>query len=66
MKTTPEELMQDTVVIDLLGTTITIEETDSVKFCDRLHRYIDNRKDRKKVMEYWPLIKVVRYVDFEF
>ena len=61
MITNPEELMQDTRVMNLLGTTITIEEMDSVKFCGLLHRYIDNGKDREKVMEFWPLIKVVRY-----
>lgn len=58
-------------VSHVLGTSKDIEETDSLRFYQRLQHYVDSKekstgdkeKDKKKErreMEYWPLIRVVR------
>ncbi|KAI5781046.1 hypothetical protein DFH27DRAFT_582577 [Peziza echinospora] len=57
---TPESLLREQSVKKLLGTTVTIKETNGARFYPKLHRYLDNKKERGKEMEYWPLIKVVR------
>ena len=55
----------------ILGTSRTIEETDSLLFYKKLQRFVDSKekstgnkdKDKKKdrkEMEFWPLIRVVR------
>ena len=58
-------------VTHILGSTRNINETDSLKFYQRLQHFVDSKekstgekdKDRKKErkeMEFWPLIRVVR------
>ena len=66
-----ETLLRDPLVQSVLGTTRSIEASESESFYGRLQRYVDSkekstndkskgqRKEKKK-MEYWPLIKVVR------
>lgn len=60
-------------VSHILGTEREIEETDSLKFYKKLQHFVDSKekikgdinKDRKKgkkELEFWPLIRVVRYV----
>lgn len=65
----------DTLLMEVsavLGTTKNIAETKSSKFYERLQGYVDSKekaggdkgeKKKKKAreMEYWPLIRVVRY-----
>lgn len=59
-------------VSQVLGATRDIEESDSLRFYQRLQHYVDSKekstgdkeKDKKKErreMEFWPLIRVVRY-----
>lgn len=65
-----DDLTHHRDVVDLLGSSKTIKESDSLRFYKRLQHYVDSKekstgdkeKDRKKTrsMEYWPLIKVVR------
>ena len=67
-----ERMLQE--VSHILGTSKNIEETDSLRFYKRLQHFVDSKekstgdkdKDKKKrekrEMEYWPLIRVVRYV----
>lgn len=52
----------------ILGTNREIKETDSSKFYRRLQQFVDSKekstgdkKKERKEMEYWPLIRVVRY-----
>ena len=58
-------------VSHILGTSRDIEETDSLRFYQRLQHFVDSKekstgnkeKDKKKErreMEFWPLIRVVR------
>ncbi len=67
--TSIEKLLQE--VSHVLGTSKNIEDTDSLRFYQRLQHYVDSKekstgdkeKDKKKErreMEYWPLIRVVR------
>ena len=67
-----EKLLQE--VSYILGSSKNIEETDSLRFYKRLQHFFDSKekstgdkeKDKKKrekrEMEFWPLIRVVRYV----
>lgn len=59
-------------VSHILGTEREIKETDSVKFYKKLQHFVDSKekstgetdKDKKKAkkeLEFWPLIRVVRY-----
>lgn len=55
-------------VSHILGTSREIKETDSMKFYRRLQQFVDSKekstgdkKKEKKEMEFWPLIRVVRY-----
>ena len=59
-------------VSHVLGTSRNIEETDSLHFYQKLQTFIDSKekttgdkeKDRgrePKAMEFWPLIRVVKY-----
>lgn len=54
-------------VSHILGTDREIKETDSVRFYQRLQRFVDSKekstgdKKEKKEIEFWPLIRVVRY-----
>lgn len=59
-------------VSHVVGTTRSIEETDSLHFYQKLQAFVDSKekstgdkeKDKKresKDMEFWPLIRVVRY-----
>ena len=70
-KTSTESLLQE--VAHILGNSKKIEETDSLRFYKRLQHFVDSKekstgdkeKDKKKdkrEMEFWPLIRVVRYV----
>jgi GTPase SAR1 family protein len=73
-KSSVEELMKHANVSTLLGSSKTIEETDSLIFYRKLQSFVDSKekttksekdksdKERRKPreMEYWPLIKVVR------
>ena len=52
----------------ILGTNREIKETDSSKFYRRLQQFVDSKekstgdkKKERKEMEFWPLIRVVRY-----
>ena len=59
-------------VSHLLGTSKTIGETDSSRFYSRLQHYVDSKekatgdkkgkKKERRDLEFWPLIRVVRYV----
>jgi hypothetical protein len=68
-KSSIEQMLAE--VSHVLGTSKDIEETDSLRFYQRLQHYVDSKekstgdkeKDKKKEgkeMEYWPLIRVVR------
>ena len=71
-KTSIESLLQE--VAHILGNSKKIEETDSLRFYKRLQHFVDskekstgdkekdNKKKDKREMEFWPLIRVVRYV----
>lgn len=64
------DLVHHKDVAHLLGGSKDIKENDPGQFYQRLQHYVDSKekstgedeksKKRKKVMEYWPLIKVVR------
>lgn len=67
-----EKLLEE--VSHILGTNREINETDPLKFYQRLQYFVDSKekstgdkeKDKKKErkeMEFWPLIRVVRYFD---
>lgn len=60
-------------VSHILGTVREIKETDSLNFYKKLQHFVDskekstgdtdkNKKKAKKELEFWPLIRVVRYV----
>ena len=69
-----EELMRHNSVSRLLGSSRSVQETDSLLFYKKLQSYVDSKekttksekeksdKEKKKPreMEFWPLIKVVR------
>lgn len=68
-QTSIEKMLEE--VSHILGTSRDIEETDSLRFYQRLQHFVDSKekstgdkeKDKKKErreMEYWPLIRVVR------
>jgi phage shock protein A len=72
---TISSLMSKTSVVNILGTTKTIQKSRPQGFYQELQRYVDSKekvskkdKDKSKVqekrtpfqMEYWPLIKVVK------
>lgn len=69
---TVESLLAESSVKNILGTNHDINETDSLRFYKKLQRFVDSneksmgeKKDREKKareIEYWPLIKVVKYV----
>lgn len=71
-KWTVERLMGETAVLNVLGTTKSINRTRSEPFYTELQKYVDSKekvtgkkdneqnKQSKFQMEYWPLIKVVR------
>ncbi|CAD6446372.1 e1e59874-7bcb-4b1c-a282-67f13334c37c [Sclerotinia trifoliorum] len=72
-KSTAEELLAESDVRTVLGTTRTIEKSYSEFFYKELQRYVDSKekstgeggrpsekKKEKRTMEFWPLIKVVR------
>lgn len=70
-KSSIEKMLHE--VSHILGTNREIKETDSVKFYQRLQHFVDSKekstgdkdKDKKKErkeMEFWPLIRVVRYI----
>jgi ribosome biogenesis GTPase A len=60
---TVEQLMNENGVKEILGTTKSITKRSSETFYRALQAYVDSKekkdkkKDEKKVMEYWPLIK---------
>ncbi|KAI9881074.1 MAG: hypothetical protein M1830_008232 [Pleopsidium flavum] len=68
--TSIDALIHHRDVVDLLGSSKTIKESDPLQFYRRLQHFVDSKekstgekdKDKKKVrtMEYWPLIRVVR------
>lgn len=70
-KSTVESLLADSSVRNVLGTNQIISETDSLRFYKKLQRFVDSNEksmgnksdhDKKpKEMEYWPLIRVVKY-----
>lgn len=63
--------MEELSVKDVLGTNRVINETDSLLFYKKLQRFVDSneksmgkKSDREKKVreiEYWPLIRVVKY-----
>lgn len=65
-ETTPERLVREGPVQSVLGKSIPIKESDSMRFYKKLQRYVDSqekaKKDDKKPreMEFWPLIRVVK------
>lgn len=72
---TVESLLAESSVKNILGTNRIISETDSLRFYKKLQRFVDSneksmgeKKDKEKKksseMEYWPLIRVVKYVVF--
>lgn len=76
-ETTVEGLLAESSVKNILGTNHEINETDSLRFYKNLQRFVDSneksmgekkdreKKDREKKtgeIEYWPLIRVVKYV----
>lgn len=71
-KATVEGLLEESSVKNILGTNHLINETDSLLFYKKLQRFVDSneksmgqRDDREKKareIEYWPLIRVVKYV----
>lgn len=72
-KKTKEDMVNSSIekmleeVSHILGTDREIKETDSSKFYQRLQQFVDSKekstgdKKEKKEMEFWPLIRVVRY-----
>lgn len=64
-------LLEEPSVKNILGTNHLINETDSLLFYKKLQRFVDSneksmgqRDDREKKVreiEYWPLIRVVKY-----
>ena len=60
---TVEQLMNEPGIKELLGTTKCIMKRSSETFYRALQAYVDSKekkdkkKDEKKVMEFWPLIK---------
>lgn len=70
-KATVEGLLEESSVKNILGTNHVINETDSLLFYKKLQRFVDSneksmgqRDDREKKareIEYWPLIRVVKY-----
>lgn len=73
-KKTKEDMTNSTIekmlkeVSHILGTNREIKETDSLRFYQRLQQFVDSKekstgdkKTEKKEMEFWPLIRVVRY-----
>lgn len=71
-KATVEDLLEESSVKNILGTNHVINETDSLLFYKKLQKFVDSneksmgqRNDREKKVreiEYWPLIRVVKYV----
>lgn len=71
-KATVEDLLEELSVKNILGTNRDINETDSLLFYKQLQRFVDSneksvgqKSDREKKVreiEYWPLIRVVKYV----
>lgn len=71
-KATVDDLLEESSVKNILGTNHVINETDSLLFYKKLQRFVDSneksmgqRNDREKKVreiEYWPLIRVVKYV----
>lgn len=69
---TVESLLAESSVKNILGTNRDINETDSLRFYKNLQKFVDSneksmgdKKDREKKtrdIEYWPLIRVVKYV----
>lgn len=63
-----DKLLKAASVQDVLGTTKKVEESKSENFYRRLQHYVDSKekatgdanKKEKRVMEFWPLIKVVK------
>lgn len=68
---TVEGLLAESSVKNILGTNHDINETDSLRFYKNLQKFVDSneksmgeKRDREKKtreIEYWPLIRVVRY-----
>ncbi|KAL2176798.1 uncharacterized protein P884DRAFT_300219 [Thermothelomyces heterothallicus CBS 202.75] len=58
---TPESLVNQTAVRQVLGTVKKLRATTSASLYRQLQDYVDSKeKNTEKRMEYWPLIKVVR------
>ncbi|KAF2834718.1 hypothetical protein M501DRAFT_963774 [Patellaria atrata CBS 101060] len=61
-----EALMRERSVRAVLDTTINLHDSLPTRFYHKLQRYVDSKekvnkeKDKLKLMEYWPLIKVVK------
>lgn len=70
-KATVESLLAESSVKNILGTDRIISETDSLRFYKRLQKFVDSneksmgekgdREKKAREMEYWPLIRVVKY-----
>lgn len=62
-KSTPDQLVNEPAVRDVLGTIMSLKQTTCPALFSDLQRYIDSKEktpESRNVMEYWPLIKVVR------
>jgi hypothetical protein len=60
-KATPEELVRQPAVRQVLGTVRKLRATTAASLYRQLQEYVDSKeKNTEKRMEFWPLIKVVR------
>ncbi|RFU34362.1 hypothetical protein B7463_g1957, partial [Scytalidium lignicola] len=55
-----EELLQDAVVRDIIGTTKEIHGRDKEAFAEILSQYTESNEYYKKTSALWPLVKIVR------
>lgn len=56
----PSAMVQEPVVLAVLGNTKQLRATSSPDLFNALQQYIDSKEKTSSKMEYWPLIKVVR------
>ncbi|KAK3324641.1 hypothetical protein B0T19DRAFT_429037 [Cercophora scortea] len=60
-ETTPEKLASEFAVRRVLGTVKKLQATDAASIYRQLQTYVDSKeKNNERMMEFWPLIKVVR------
>ncbi|KAK3687321.1 hypothetical protein B0T22DRAFT_497814 [Podospora appendiculata] len=60
-ESTPEKLANEFAVRRVLGTVKKLQATDAASIYRQLQTYVDSKeKNNERMMEFWPLIKVVR------